>query len=176
VTVPPSTAGANEQARLGWLNELAPERAEAVLLGACASRAWAREMAARRPYDDPEALYAAADAVWEKLSADDWLEAFAAHPRIGERDQTKVDPQAGQEQAGVATAPEVTLGELAVGNRAYEARFGYVFLIRASGRSAEELLAALRRRLGNDPDTELRVAAEEHRKITRLRLEGLLRQ
>ena len=98
MTVPPSTAGANERARLGWLNELAPERAEAVLLGACASRTWAREMAARRPYDDPDALYAAADAVWEKLGADDWLEAFAAHPRIGERDQTKVDPQAGQEQ------------------------------------------------------------------------------
>jgi OHCU decarboxylase len=158
---------------LGRLNGLPPAQAEAVLLGCCASRAWAREMAARRPYHDPQALYAAADEVWEKLGPEDWLEAFAAHPRIGEREGAMADPQAGREQAGVATASAATLDELAAGNRAYEARFGHVFLISASGRSAEEMLAALRRRLGNDPDTELRVAAAEQRKITRLRLERL---
>jgi OHCU decarboxylase len=160
--------------RLSWLNELPPEQAEAVLHGCCASRAWARQMAAGRPYDDPDALYAAADVVWDKLAPDDWLEAFAAHPRIGEQEQVKVDPQAGREQAGAATASAATLDELAAANRASEAGFGYIFLIRASGRSAEEMLAALRQRLGNDPDTELRVAAGQHREITRLRLERLL--
>jgi OHCU decarboxylase len=118
----------------------------------------------------------AADAVWAGLTPQDWLEAFTAHPRIGERRPTG-DPRrwSAGEQAGAAGADAVVLDALAEGNRAYEQRFGRVFLICATGRSAAEMLADLRQRLGHDPETELRVAAEEQRKITRLRLDKLVR-
>jgi allantoicase len=171
---------------VGWLDALPAPQAEAELLACCASRAWAAGVVAARPFGDAEALAAAADEVWARLSPDDWLEAFAAHPRIGDRPAAPPsgaaapNPPAGsgwsaREQAGVAEADPTTLAELAAGNRAYEERFGHVFLICATDRSAPELLAALRERLGNDPATELRVAAEEQRKITHLRLEKLFR-
>jgi allantoicase len=203
---------------VGWLDALPALQAEAELLACCASRAWAAQLAAARPFGDPEALAKSADEVWAGLGPDDWLEAFAAHPRIGERLAEPAEaagqapapagpggaagpapasatpakasgsapasaaapsaPASGwsaREQAGVAGADQATLAELAAGNREYEERFGHVFLIFASGRSAAEMLAALRERLGNDPAAELRVAAEEQRKITRLRLEKLFR-
>jgi allantoicase len=174
----------------GWLDALPARRAAAELLACCGSRAWAAGVAAARPFGDAEALAAAADKVWVRLGPDDWLEAFAAHPRIGERAAAAPDAPAERpaassapaaptwsagEQAGVAEADQATLAELAAGNRKYEERFGHVFLVCATGRSAGELLAALRQRLGNDPATELRVAAEEQRKITHLRLEKLFR-
>jgi allantoicase len=159
-----------------WLDLLPAGQAEAELLACCASRAWARRLAAGRPYGGFPALVAAADAVWAGLDPQDWLEAFTAHPRIGER-RPAGDPRrwSAGEQAGAAGADAVVLDALAEGNRAYEQRFGRVFLICATGRSAAEMLADLRRRLGNDPETELRVAAEEQRKITRLRLDKLVR-
>jgi OHCU decarboxylase len=130
-------------------------------------------VAAARPFADAAALAASADAVWESLGPEDWLEAFAAHPRIGDR--LDGSSPSSREQAGVGGASAGVLEALAEGNRAYERRFGHVFLVSASGRGAEELLAALRQRLGNDPEAELRIAADEQRKITRLRLESLLR-
>jgi allantoicase len=163
---------------VGWLDALPARHAEAELLACCASRAWAAGVAAARPFGDAGTLAAAADEVWARLGPDDWLEAFAAHPRIGERPAAPASSGAGwstREQAGVAGADPAVLAELAEGNRAYEERFGHVFLIRATGRSADAMLAALRERLGNDPATELRVAAEEQRKITHLRLEKLFR-
>jgi allantoicase len=156
-----------------WLNALPAEQAEVELLACCASRRWAVGVAAARPFADADALAASADAVWESLRPDDWLEAFAAHPRIGDRVEDSL-PSA-REQAGVAGAGDGVLAALADGNCEYERRFGHVFLISASGRGADELLAALRERLGNEPEAELRVAAGEQRKITRLRLRGLLR-
>jgi len=155
-----------------WLNALAAPQAEAELLACCGSTAWAAGMAQHRPFADADAMAANADQVWAALGQEDWLEAFAAHPRIGER--AAAGWSAG-EQAGVAAADPATLAELAEGNRVYEERFGRTFLICATGQSAAAMLAALRQRLGNDPATELRVAAEEQRKITRLRLEKLLR-
>jgi OHCU decarboxylase len=110
--------------------------------------------------------------VWLGLGPEDWLEAFAAHPRIGEAGGASAD-WSRQEQAGVGGDTDVQ-ERLARGNADYEARFGHVFLISAAGRDAPEILAALTERLGNDPATELRVAAEEHRRITRLRLERLM--
>jgi OHCU decarboxylase len=152
------------------LNDLPAAGAERALLACCGSRAWAAAMAARRPFASLDALLAAADEEWRALPEADRREAFAAHPRIGERGGARSE----REQAGVRGAAAATLAELAEGNRAYEERFGHVFLICASGRSAEEMLAALHERIGNAPDVELAITAEEQRKITRLRLRAEL--
>jgi len=157
---------------LDRFNQLADEDAAAELLAVCHSRRWAKQVAAGRPYADLAALQETADEVWQGLGPEDWLEAFAAHPRIGEGGGAAAD-WSRQEQAGVGDADDVR-ERLARGNAEYEARFGHVFLISAAGRDATEILAALEQRLGNDPATELRVAAEEHRRITRLRLERLV--
>jgi len=127
-------------------------------------------MLAGRPYRDAVALYAAGERAWWALGPEDWREAFAAHPRIGERG---ADAWSHVEQAAVGGADASTRRALADGNREYEARFGQVFLICATGRSAGEMLAELERRLRNDPVAELRVAAAEQARITRLRLEKL---
>ena len=115
----------------------------------------------------------AADVEWAGLKAPDWLEAFTAHPRVGESGG-RAPAASNREQKGVMTAREETLAVLAEGNRLYEERFGHVFLISAAGRSAEDVVAAIRQRIENDPATELQVAAEEQRKITRLRLKSML--
>jgi 2-oxo-4-hydroxy-4-carboxy-5-ureidoimidazoline decarboxylase len=135
------------------------------------------------PFADAAALHAAAEAAFDRLEREDWLEAFAHHPRIGDLDslRAKFSPHAAtadlaaREQASAAGASEIVLRALATGNARYEARFGHVFLICATGRSAEEMLAALEQRLSNAPDAELAIAASEQRKITRLRIERLLR-
>jgi 2-oxo-4-hydroxy-4-carboxy-5-ureidoimidazoline decarboxylase len=158
---------------LDRFNDLPEDKAVAELLAVCHSRRWAEAVAAGRPYADVAALQQAADEIWTGLSPEDWLEALEAHPRIGERGGASAD-WSRQEQAGVGDAGEDVRERLARGNADYEARFGHVFLISAAGRSADEILAALTERLGNDPETELRVAAGEHRRITRLRIERLL--
>ncbi len=162
-----------------YLNGLPAADAHAALLRCCASQRWVDAMIAARPFGDDAALFAAADREWRALGADDWREAFAAHPRIGDREATDAR-HAGtrdwsrREQAGTATADPAVLAALAEGNRVYERRFGHVFLISAAGRSADEMLAALRRRLGNEPAAEMREAANEQAKIMRLRLERLV--
>jgi OHCU decarboxylase len=158
---------------LASFNRLSRGEAERRLLACCGSRAWAAKVAAGRPYASVPALIETADVEWEKLKASDWLEAFTAHPRIGERGG-RAPAASNREQKGVMSAREETLAVLAEGNRLYEERFGHVFLISAAGRSAEDVVAALRQRIENDPDTELNVAAEEQRKITRLRLKSML--
>jgi OHCU decarboxylase len=162
-----------EERQLRWFNELKKKEAIGALLLVCHSRKWATQVAAGRPYDDVDSLLAAADKTWMALDPDDWLEALDAHPRIGERGGRSAEFSK-QEQAGVGNAGQDVQAAIAAGNAEYEERFGHVFLISAAGRSAEEILATLTDRLGNDPDTELRVAAEEHRRITRLRIERLL--
>jgi len=119
-------------------------------------------------------MMAAAESAWAGLTAEDWLKAFAAHPRIGEKGGHAPETSE-REQRKLAQGSDVTLTAIAAQNREYERRFGHVFLIAASGRTADEILAALRRRMGNDAATELQVAAAEQRKITRLRLEALLK-
>ena len=142
-------------------------------LHACfASRRWARRVAQEWPYPDLDSLLGAAERAWAELEPADWSEALAGHPRIGERGGSS--PAASErEQSGVRAAPATTLEELAAENRLYEARFGHVFLIAAAGKNADEILATLRERMGNDPVTESKVAAAELRKIARLRLEAL---
>jgi 2-oxo-4-hydroxy-4-carboxy-5-ureidoimidazoline decarboxylase len=139
-----------------------------LLLEVCSSPRWADAVAGARPYGTAADLFAAADRALAAMSEADLDDALSGHPRIGER----ADHAASQrEQSGVSGEP--TLAALAEGNREYEARFGHVYLVCASGRSGEELLAVLRERLGNDPATERAVVRDELGKINRLRLERL---
>ena len=157
---------------LDTLNALPAAEAEARFLSCCGSSEWARRMAAARPYRDAVSLAETADATWRALPKDAWLEAFAAHPAIGTK--MNLSPFSSEEQSGTRGANSETMGELAALNRQYAERFGHVFLVCATGKAAAEMLAIGRKRLGNDPETELAIAAEEQRKITRLRLEKLL--
>jgi OHCU decarboxylase len=165
---------------LARLNSLSAAEAETELLKCCGSTGWARSLLARRPFGDAAELLTAADEVWRGLSARDWLEAFAAHPRIGGREgaaraqHRQAEGWSEQEQSGARRAAPATLDELAAANRAYEEKFGHIFIVCATGKTAAEMLALLQARLSNEADTELRTAAEEQPKITRLRLEKLL--
>lgn len=154
------------------------EEAERTLLRCCGSGRWARAMAARRPFADPAAALDACEEVWRTLGPDDWLEAISHHPRIGGTDGARARFASTRawsrgEQSGVAASDAVTRAALAAGEKAYENRFGYIFLICATGRSGEEILADLDSRLTHDEATELRTAAEELRRIAELRLEKL---
>jgi allantoicase len=173
------TKDGRRQGMTRLLDALTEPEARAALIDCCGAPRWIDAMLAARPFERPEALLAASDAAFERLSSDDWLEALRHHPRIGERSaQRTQSAQAAQwsawEQAGVSGADQASLARLSDLNRQYESRFGFVFLICASGRTAEEMAAALQQRLQNDPATELATAAAEHRKITALRLEKLL--
>ncbi|HSP15174.1 MAG TPA: allantoicase [Thermoanaerobaculia bacterium] len=142
------------------------------LRNCCASSKWIAMMAEGRPFTDWKEIIAASDRIWSGLKPEDWMEAFRAHPRIGEkRDSVR---WSSDEQSGTRAASNATMDALAKGNREYEEKFGHVFLICATGRSADEMLATLRERMKNDAATEMRIAAEEQRKITALRLEKLV--
>lgn len=132
-----------------------------------------------RPYSSLDSAITAAAEIWWSLAESDWLEAFRSHPKIGEqRSADKVSDQAqqwsGQEQAGVAAASRETVNSLAALNRAYEFKFGFIFIICASGKTPDQMLAALRERLQHDAAEELPIAAAEQSKITELRLKKLL--
>jgi 2-oxo-4-hydroxy-4-carboxy-5-ureidoimidazoline decarboxylase len=160
---------------LNEFNNLPPDEAEERLYGCLASHKWARRVAAGRPYVDMDALLDTAERAWSELEPSDWSEAYAGHPRIGERGGSS--PAASEsEQGGVRTADADTLAQIAEENRRYEAKFFRVFFISAQGKSAEEILAALRKRLDNDSETEAQIAAIEHQKVAVLRLRSLARQ
>jgi 2-oxo-4-hydroxy-4-carboxy-5-ureidoimidazoline decarboxylase len=158
-------------ASLARFNALPEAEAVRALRGCCASRRWAERVAAGRPYGAPKEVYAFADAVLDELDEADVDEALAAHPRIGDR-PTGADSR--REQAGVAGADDATRTALAEANRAYEATFGHVYLVCATGKDAKELLAIARERLDNDPATERRVLRGELGQINRIRLDRLL--
>jgi 5-hydroxyisourate hydrolase/2-oxo-4-hydroxy-4-carboxy-5-ureidoimidazoline decarboxylase len=159
---------------LAELNGLDEDVATRELLRCCGSTRWAREMAGARPFTSMEAVTAAADTIWTGLDRADWMEAFAAHPQIGARAEAGDGGWAAAEQAGAASASTDVLARLVEANREYEARFGFTFIVCATGKSAEEMLQLLEGRLDNDPLIEVRVAADEQRKITRLRIAKLL--
>jgi allantoicase len=161
------------------LNALAPDEAQADFLACCASPTWAERMTAARPYADLGAMQTEGARVAEGLTEADWLAAFAAHPRIGECAGSSGEARgwSAEEQSGVAGAEGATLEALAEVNRAYEAKHGFVYLVCATGKTAEELLGLARERsAGGDRARELVRAAEEQRKITALRLEKLVRR
>jgi len=165
-----STVAGRRDAVVRRLNTLIDVERE--LRSCCASERWVEAVAAARPFASWDSLVEMSDRVWNSLSPDDWLEAFRAHPRIGEK---KAGARwTAQEQSGTRTASQETLAALADGNRAYDEKFGFLYLVCATGRSADELLANLRERMTNERDAELRAAAEEQRKITALRLEKLV--
>ncbi len=161
-----------ERERLGvrWLNAVPPARAESEMLACCGCRKFAQELAALRPFANMAELYAAADRTWLALGEQEWLEAFGAHPRIGE----KGGRQTQSEQSRASQGSKETLEEIRRLNQEYEKKLGFVFLICATGKSAEEIRDAARVRVAQDRPAELRSAAEEQRQITRLRLERLL--
>jgi len=164
-------ASGGYEAALALLNGLSADAAGAAFLACCGCRRWARAMAAERPYATAAELTAAADRHLDALDRADWLEAFAAHPRIGETG--KGSTWSREEQGGAAGAEAAVRAELARANRLYDERFGYIFIVCATGKSAGEMLALLRQRLGHDAETELPIAAAEQRRIAHLRLAKL---
>src|SRR5215210_301203 len=161
------------------LNALSADEAARELLQCCGSRQWARELVEARPYSNLEDLIARAGDVWWSLKPDDWLEAFRSHPKIGEKKaaesvSAKSSAWSGQEQDGLSSASQETVASLASLNREYEQKFGFIFIICATGKTSDEMLSALRVRINNDLATELPIAAAEQSKITELRLKKLL--
>ena len=159
-------------------NALPDYDAAPLLESCCGSHAWVQAMLERRPFRSLARILDEADEIWWSLSPEDWREAFDHHPRIG--DQSAAAPQAAvarawsaDEQRGATASSHATRQALVDGNREYERKFGHIYLVSATGKSAAEILDLLRVRLSNDPATELRVAALEQAKITRLRLEKL---
>ena len=167
---------------LGAWNAAGESEALETMLACCGSRRWAEAMVAQRPIASVWALSQTADRVWSTMQEQDWLEAFACHPRIGER---KPAPDAAhmahdpversaawsrKEQMSVRAANELVLAELAEDNHRYEQRFGFTYIVCATGKSAAEMLTILKRRLANDRESELREAAEQQRQIMQIRL------
>ena len=156
-------------------NLLPADEAAKEILPCCLSRAWANGMAASRPVEDVATLLASSDRIWRDLSAADWSDAFQSHPRIGEtrgplESSARSQDWSAQEQSRAAESADSLKQALADGNREYERRFRRIFIICATGKSADEILVNLRHRLNNDDATELREAAEQQRQITQIRL------
>ena len=164
---------------LADLNQLAPAALQAELGHCCGARAWIAQMSARFPFSSLAQVLAAAETVWFGCREQDWREAFEHHPRIGDLNSLQEQyagtrTWAAGEQAGVHHASTEVLAQLARGNQEYEARFGYLFLVCATGKSAEEMLALLQARLPNAPEAEIKIAMAEQNKITKIRLTKLL--
>jgi 2-oxo-4-hydroxy-4-carboxy-5-ureidoimidazoline decarboxylase len=164
---------------LEQLNALPAEQARETFAACCGCSAWIERMAVARPFASAESVLTNAERAWWALSPQHWREAFTHHPKIGDLESVKkrfaaTAAMTSREQSGAMAASAATLAALTEANRAYEERFGYIFIVFASGKSADEMLAILRSRLDNAPEAELHIAAAEQAKITRLRLERLL--
>jgi 2-oxo-4-hydroxy-4-carboxy-5-ureidoimidazoline decarboxylase len=164
---------------LAWLNDLPGDEAESLFLDCCGSTEWARKMTKARPFPLLENLFQKAENTWFALSPSDQLEAFASHPKIGSKKAAKKQKAQSAkwsegEQSEVESADKAVLNELAEANRLYQDKFGFIFIVCATGKTASEMLAICRARLGNSVDTELRLAAVEQSKITEIRLTKLL--
>jgi OHCU decarboxylase len=166
---------------LNDLNTIPPARATELFTACCGSSRWVSQMVARRPFKSLDAVLEAADEIWKSLPKSDWHEAFAHHPRIGESASAVAQSDRGREwsaseQSAVMRASEsIRLAQRDM-NAQYERRFGYIYIVCATGKTPNEMFAIARGRLSNDPATEMKVAAEEQRKIMRLRLEKLLEE
>jgi 2-oxo-4-hydroxy-4-carboxy-5-ureidoimidazoline decarboxylase len=159
-------------------NCLPHEEASEALLCSCGSHAWAEIMVRKRPYSSVSELLENSDRVWEGLSTDDWLEAFRCHPRIGAvsaRDASEGSLALSKEEQGqVLDSSREVLERMAEGNRLYEKQFGFTFIVCATGKSADEILNLLYERLDQEPQVEIRDAAEQQRRITQIRLKKWL--
>jgi 2-oxo-4-hydroxy-4-carboxy-5-ureidoimidazoline decarboxylase len=164
---------------LDHLNKLKTEQLKTELFRCCGSTAWVESMIKIFPVNSEAVIFSKAEEIWFSLDKNDWLEAFRHHPKIGDLELLKkkfasTAAWAAGEQASVASASAETLQALAEANRLYEEKFGYIFIICATGKTADEMLAALQQRLGHSPQEEWLIAAAEQNKITKLRLEKLL--
>jgi 2-oxo-4-hydroxy-4-carboxy-5-ureidoimidazoline decarboxylase len=161
------------------LDALPPSAASETLLRCCGSSRWVERMLEHRPFGNTARLFELADRIWSELDAKDYLEAFSHHPQIGadiselQRKFATTASWSTSEQAGAGSAERATLEALRDGNQAYLDRFGFIFIVCATGKTAAQMLELLRARLPNEPATELRIAAGEQAKITKLRLEKL---
>ncbi len=161
------------------LNRLSEADATAAFTQCCVAQRWVERMVIDRPFESLPEMLEISDRIWEECDVDDYLEAFEGHPRIGDVDSlakkyANTKGWAGGEQKGVEGADREVLERLAKGNADYEEKFGHIFIVCATGKSAAEMLALLEARMPNDPKTEVMVAAEEQNKITRIRLKKLL--
>jgi 2-oxo-4-hydroxy-4-carboxy-5-ureidoimidazoline decarboxylase len=159
-------------------NQLSSEKRKEELSKCCGSSAWIEKMNGLFPFSDKIALFQKAEEVWRSLPQKDWLEAFEHHPRIGDIKSlmekfATTAKWAEAEQSSVQQASQEIIEELAKGNNAYEEKFGYIFIVCATGKSAEEMLYLLKSRLPNKPEDEIKIAAAEQAKITKIRLEKL---
>ncbi len=166
----------DEAAKLVQLNQLSPEAAREVLLGFCGSPAFADRLVAARPFDSLRALFAAAQATWWDLDEGEWLTAYAAHPRLGDGAKGKAQTEQSshwsqREQQGIQNSQTAVLDRLRKANEQYLSKFGFIFICFASGKSGEQVLSILERRLQNERAVEIENAAREQAKITRLRIE-----
>jgi len=162
---------------LAEFNALPSAQAESLLIDCCGSARWAARVNSRRPFANAEVLHKAADSIWWNLEREDWLEAFNHHPQIGDKPASGSDSArqwAEGEQTGARAASDEVKARLARSNRAYFEKFGYIYIVCATGKTAEGMLAILNQRLQNDLPSEISVAAEQQRLITRIRLEKLL--
>jgi 2-oxo-4-hydroxy-4-carboxy-5-ureidoimidazoline decarboxylase len=167
----PQTQPAN--ATLENWNRMEQETATEIILPCNGSQAWAVGVVNRYPFDTPAELFAASDEVWRALPESDWQQAFDSHPRIGEQHARAATARSltwSSDEQSAASSTKNTAAALAEGNRDYEEKFGRIFIVCATGKSAEEILASLHRRLANDAKAELKEAAEQQRQITQLRL------
>ena len=161
------------------LNKLDKKVLKEEMLKCCGAEHWAAGMCDVFPVKNKAQLFEQADAIWNGLDAKDWLEAFTHHPKIGDVASLKkkfasTAHWASGEQSGVNTASDEVIAALAEGNSLYEEKFGFIFIVCATGKTAAEMLALLQQRIPNKKEEELLIAAEEQRKITRIRLEKLL--
>ena len=164
---------------LDTLNTLPKSEALEQFAICCGASKWVEEITAFRPFQHKTELFDLTEKIWFSLNSEDWLEAFSHHPKIGDIDLLrkkfqKIKSWTEKEQSGIQEAGENILKDLAESNRLYEEKFGYIFIVCATGKSAEEMLALLKVRLENDPEGELLIAAKEQNKITQLRLDNLL--
>lgn len=166
------------QSAINYINTQAEENLRLQLLRCCGSELWVEALLAHRPFSDLDQLFALAEKEWFKLSEQEWIAAFAHHPRIGDLESLRKKFAAtadwsNNEQSGVNAASEGALHALKDLNDKYFNKFGYIFIVFATGKTAQEMLAILEKRLLNTPDKEIKIAAKEHNTITRLRLEKL---
>ena len=162
-----------------YVNDLSSSAAKEAFQKCCAAQRWAAQMVQSRPFSSDAEVHQQALSIWQSLERADYEEAFAGHPQIGadpaalRRKFSTTAEWSKNEQAGVRVASEETIQALASLNQQYFERFGYIFIVCASGKSADEMLGILRGRIGNRPEAELHIAAAEQHKITTLRLEKL---
>ena len=162
------------------LNTLTPSEANKQFKLCCGASNWVEKMNQNRPFHDKNEVYQQAESIWFSLSSEDWLEAFTHHPKIGDIDSLRkkfhnTKSISKNEQSGVNDAEKSTLNNLAKSNQLYEDKFGFIFIVCATGKSADEMLALIKMRLNKNAETEMQNAAKEQNKITQLRLEKLLK-